>query len=290
MCRQLTPCLFGALVTLLALETTPAAAQSLWIPRDRDHAVLLEFLRPNQEGIDGDLFSGAGFLSGRISVSRHAALVAELPFAREKGRLSGGYGYGYYYYPYYLPYYPSATARSSAGNVYIGVESKPHSIPIFWELGFRLPLTSQATKNQPARITGSFADVTRSDAFQPHIVTVQTAFNVGEITQSRIEYRLRLSPVLQVASRGGGPVNAYAVHAWQIGYHGPGARIGSAISGRTRLTHSYGNITRSSTNQLELHADFLSGRIRPGLDLRLPLGLPSDSASVVLGASISGSW
>lgn len=286
MFRRSTSAILGALALFLALHATPAAAQSLWIPRDRDHAVMLEFLRPNQEGIDGDLFSGAAFLSGRFSVSPFAAIVVELPFAREKGKLR---------YPVLLPdyaYYPTGATSGTVGNVYVGVESKPHSIPVFWELGVRLPLAPDVSKNRPARIAGSFADVTRSDAFVPRVVVVLATFNVGELAPSEIEYRLRLSPLLDIPTgdRYEEKIDAYMHYAWQIGYHGSQARVGTAISGRAHLIHNYGNLGRTSVNQLELHADFLPGSIRPGLDLRLPLGSGGDSVSVVLGASISGSW
>jgi hypothetical protein len=287
MSRRSASSILGPLAFLLALHAAPAAAQSLWIPRDRDHAVMLEYLRPSQEGIDGDLFSGAAFLSGRFSLSPHAALLVELPFARERGVANGT---GLNYYPYYLVYPPSAAGRSSVGDPYLGVESKPRSIPIFWELGIRLPLASDAYTNRPARITGMFADVTRSDAFVPHVVVVQAAFNVGEVTTSGIEYRLRLSPVLNLGTRDYGSTEAYAAYAWQIGYHGTHARVGSAICGRIRFSNTYGNVARTNASQIELHADFLPGRVRPGLEFRLPLGQGADSVSAVLGGSVSVSW
>jgi hypothetical protein len=300
--KFLAPAALGALValaSLVALGPPPAAAQSLWIPRDRDHAVMLEYLRPAQEGINGDLFSGAAFLSGRVSLSPHVALVAELPMARERGRWSGYYMYpGYYdpydyYYPYGPLYYPSPSSRVSAGNPYLGVESRPGSIPIFWEFGFRAPLASEKNENYPAVATGFLADVTRSDAFQPRTWTVQTAFNVAETSESGVDYRLRLSPLLDIySSRYGGTRWAYlyAVYAWEIGYRGAAARVGTAISGRTLLNHTYGNVARNSLNQIELHADFLSGPVRPGLDFRLPLAQGAYAVAGIAGGSVSMSW
>jgi hypothetical protein len=275
------------LALALLLQAVPAAAQSLWIPRDRDHAVMLEYLRPSQEGIDGDLFSGAAFVSGRFPLSPHAAFLVELPAARERGVSNSGTALNYFGYPVYAP---SATARLSVGNLYLGVESKPRSIPVYWELGVRIPLVSGTVTNSPAILTGRFADVARSDAFVSRVAGVQAAFNVGEITPSRIEYRLRLSPVLDIPTRESGPFNTYFAYAWLIGYHGPHARVGSAISGRFRFTNTSGNVARSSQEQVELHADFLPGRFRPGLDFRLPLGQGADSVSVVLGVSLSVSW
>ncbi len=59
------------------------------------------------------------------------------------------------------------------------------------------------------------------------------------------------------------------------------------MSGRTLVTEDFGNLGERTVSQLELHADFLSGSVRPGLDLRLPLDSLGQYISVVLGGSIS---
>ena len=59
------------------------------------------------------------------------------------------------------------------------------------------------------------------------------------------------------------------------------------MSGQALLTEDYGNLGQRSRNQFEIHADFLPGAFRPGLDLRVPLGDEADLVPVVLGASIS---
>jgi hypothetical protein len=228
---------------------------------------MLEFLRPSVEYVDGDALSGAAFLSARIAVSSDAAIIAQVPFAREEGR--------------------GVPASSTVGNVYIGIESRPRSAPIFWELGVRLPLTSE--KEPGAVITGRYADFARSDAFLPRYVSVQTAFNVGEITSSGVEYRLRLSPVLDVPTDSRYGTYGFMVHSWQIGYQGSVVRLGTALAGRTQLNGRGINLGARSTNQLEVHADFLPGSIRPGLDLHLPLGFTANTVPVVVGASVSWS-
>lgn len=267
----------------LVAAAGPASSQSLWIPRDRDHAVLLELLRPSVEHFDADALSGAAFLSGRIALSPYAALVAEVPFAREEGRV-------YFAIPAYYyedPWYYLRIESSTIGDVYLGVESRPRSTPIFWELGFRLPLASE--HEDGAEIIGAYADLTRSDAFLPRYVAVQTAFNVGEVTASGMEYRLRLSPLIDFPTKEGDDTNAYMIHSWQIGYHGSFVRLGTALSGRTQLNVSDVNLGARSRNQLELHADFLTGSVRPGLDLHVPLGSLSNTVPVVLGVSLSWS-
>lgn len=257
-----------------------AAAQSLWLPRDRDHTVSLEMLHPSLEGFDSDLLSGAFFLAGRVAVSPRIAVVGELPYAKLKGV---GYGTDIYGNEIFEDF-----SSSTIGNPYLGIETTIASGPVFIEFGGRPPLASEV--DIEAELTGAFADVTRWDAFLPNVASIQAAFNVREVTPSRVEYRLRLSPLLEIPTEGFGEDELYALYSFLIGYHGATVRVGAGMSGRALLTEDYGNLGQRSVNQLELHSDFLSGSIRPALDLRLPLGTLSNSVPLVLGGSLSFTW
>jgi hypothetical protein len=130
--------------------------------------------------------------------------------------------------------------------------------------------------------------VVRQDAFLPKVVSINAAFNLREVTPSKVAYRLRLSPVLTIPTDNASTdPELFAVYSFQIGYHGSQGRFGGGMSGRALFTEDFGNLVTRTLNQLELHADFLSGSIRPGLDLRLPLGSLSEFVPVALGASIS---
>jgi hypothetical protein len=145
-----------------------------------------------------------------------------------------------------------------------------------------------ASDNEEASFSGLLADVTRWDAFPPDLFAIQTAFNVREVTPSHVMYRLRLSPTIWIPSGdNNGDTEIYAVYSFQIGYHGSAARVGIGMAGRALLTEDFGNLGERSANQLELHADFLSGSIRPALDLKLPLESLSEVVPVVIGGSIS---
>jgi len=278
-----------AFIAAMTLTSPPAAAQSLNLPRDGDHAIMFERLRPNMESIDSDFLSAAYFLSSRWAVSPRIAVVGELPYARQDGLQNDFYYDGYFGYQY-----STAVSGSTIGNPYIGMEARVASGPVFLELGVRPPLASEDEIGAVA--TGVVSDLTRWDAFLPDVVSIQTAFNVREITPSHVVYRLRLSPVITIPTDGGiydedtggaGDTELFAVYSFLIGYHGSKARFVAGTSGRALLTDDYANLGRRTENQLELHADFLSGSIRPGLDLFLPLGTASNVVPVVLGFNIA---
>ncbi len=206
--------LVGALV---AIGSSPVAAQSLWMARESDHTIMLEMLRPNLEGVDAELFSAAFSLSGRAAVSPHLAVVGELPYARHKSRRLGTDFNGYEIV--------SEVSSSTIGNLYLGMEARVPSTLVFAEFGARLPLASEDEAD--AVLTGIFSDVTRLDAFLPKVLSIEAAFNLREVTPSKIAYRLRLSPVLEIPTEGGGAdPELFAVYSFQIGCTVP--RRGSA--------------------------------------------------------------
>jgi hypothetical protein len=253
--------LVGFFATILVtVGSSPASAQPRWMARDSKNTVMIEMLRPSLEGADGDALSAAYFISDRWAATPDFAVVWELPFARYE--------------------------NSSIGNMYMGGEHRIGSSPIFIEVGTRLNTASD--HELEALATGLLSDVSRRGAFIPDILLINAAFNVYEVTPSRMAYRLRVGPEVAGPALGrSGDSEIFAHYSFQVGYQGSSARLGAGISGRALVTDDRGNLGQRTLNQLEVHTDFLSGRIRPGLDLRLPLGSLSQAVSVVLGGSIT---
>lgn len=262
----------------VAVASPPAVAQSLWIVRDSDHTIILEMLRPNLEGVDAEFLSAAFFLSGRAKISPNLAMVGEFPYVRHASSQMGTDIDG--------NEIVVELSSSTVGNIYLGMETHDESSPIFAELGVRLPLASD--EEDDALATGYLSDVVRQEAFYENTVSINAAFNLREVTSSKVAYRLRLSPVLAIPEENGpDDPELFAAYSFLIGYHGLNARIGGGMSGRALVTEDSGNLGERTLSQLELHADFLSGSLRPGLDLRLPLGPLSEFVPVALGVSIS---
>jgi len=271
----------GVALAVGALAST-ATAQSLWMARDGEKAVMLEVLKPELDGFDQELLSAAFFLSGRGAVSPRISVVGELPFARHKST--------------YLYFGPFDNSASTIGNPYAGVELRIASGPAFLEFGVRPPLASQ--DETLAKYTGNVSDVTRWEAFTSDQFAVVGAFNIREVTSSNIAFRLRVSPTvaLPTGNNNAAETRLYAIYSFQVGYQGTKLRVGAGMSGRTQITDEadpsffgYGgaNIGGRSLSQFELHADFLPGRIRPGLDLHVPLDALAGTSSVVVGANLT---
>jgi hypothetical protein len=244
---------------------------------------MLEVLQPSLEGFDSELFSATFLLSGRVAVSPRLAVVGEIPYVRHKST--------------YMVFFFNEVSSSTIGNPYAGVEYKLGSGPAFLEFGVRPPLTSD--DEALASFTGKASDVARWDAFSPDRFAILGAFNVREVTPSKIALRLRLCPAFTLPTEESTETGMlYAIYSFQVGYERTKVRIGTAMTGRTQITHepgdtpfdygiAGGNLGQRTASQFELHADFLSGHIRPGIDLHVPLGWMGYYVSSVVGVSVT---
>jgi len=278
----------GFLVFILGTTLAPGSVrcQSLWIPRDRDQSVLLEILKPGLEYIDEDTFTAAFFLDGRFALGPNVFLVGEIPFSRFAGD---------YYFFVGSPH----RSEAAPGKVYLGVEIRGSESPFFGEFGVRLPTSDE--NEFGANLTGSGSDRARV-AFGANNVSVHAAVNLREVSASGIAARLRLGTILLLPTESNSPsplpfitsppflgrtTELLGVYAWQIGYERRVVRVGGALSGMILFTDDRGNLGERSTNQLEFHSDFGPWRVRPGIELRLPLDSAAALVPVVLGVSVS---
>jgi hypothetical protein len=267
------PVLFGIAAGLLFAQVGPASGQPFWIPREGKQAILFERLGPSIEGTDQSFLSAAYYLSGRFTVSDGIAVVGELPYAHFKSKTEV-IGLGTF-----------EVSSSTIGNPYLGMEVGSSGMPIFGELGVSIPLSDR--DEEEAWSLGLLADLKRWNAFLPKAAFVDAAFNVREVTDSKIEYRLRFAPELLIPTDSDlYDTELFATYAWAIGYHGSFLRFGTALSGRILFTED-SNLGEQSINQFEAHADIGDWSIRPGLDLHLPLDTWGTDVPVVLGFSVS---
>lgn len=235
---------------------------------------MLEFLRPENDGADA--LTAAMFLSGRTALSSSLTLVGQVPFARHSTQGI--------FYDYYLGLAPYDIDEATIGNLYLGIEGTPKSGRIFGEGGVRIPLASDSKPF--AASTGIVADVRRSQAFFANTLCVESAANFVSNPQAEFGYRLRISPVLEY------DVDATSSrlatnYSGQIGYLRPEVRVGAAFSGRVDVTNVYRSLSSRTQNQIELHADFLRGSVRPGVDVKVPVGDWRSGVGSVLGVSLT---
>lgn len=249
----------------------------MWLPRDKETVVMLEMLRPNVEALDSDAFSASFFLGGRLPLNDRIAIVGEIPFVRHENPNPTS---GVYFFEY--------LNGETIGNPYIGVEAGPPGSPFFFEVGGRFPLASDS--EQFPLYTGRSVDQTRAAAFMSDVTTLQVAINIREISERAISYRLRVCPELRIDENTNDDLDGAVHYSFEIGYVGRAIRIGTGMSGSALLNDYFfidRNLGARTSNQVDLRADFLSGSIRPGLGVRMPLGSSATYFPVVLGVTLS---
>jgi hypothetical protein len=262
---------------LPAIGVPSARAQSIWLPRDRSHGVLLEILHNRLEYWDSDFPTGSVYLGARFAVSQTVAIVGEVPYTRAVATDDFYFGE------------LTVVSGETIGNPYLGIEINPSGSDFFVELGARAPLMG---KDEPDDIAfhgpgfvASRADQGRFDAFAASTVPIHLVFNVRHVTDAGLLTRLRFGPVLAIPTENEDvrEIELHASYGWQIGYEGKGVRVGGAITGQSLLTTIYETLGKRTRTQFEFHADFGNWTIRPGLDIRLPIGTYADVVSVAYG-------
>ena len=248
------------------LAPRPASSQSIWLPRDIDRSVTLEFLKPDFDedlSSDEDFMTGAAFLSTRLPLSSKLSFIGQIPFARYSG---------------------PGISDGALGNVYVGIEERG-SGSLFGEFGIYLPTSSDNAPN--ALVTGLLSDVARWEAYFDNTVSAQAALNYHRVTPSHFMVGLRVGPALLIPTESNIDKEIYANYSGRIGYEDRLWRAGAGLTGRMLLTQGNLSLSERTVHQFEVHADVGRGTIRPGIELKIPLGDLGESIPMVLGASLT---
>jgi hypothetical protein len=259
-----------AAVLLSGLGTAGSlTAQQVWLGSGRGGEFSVEILRPALKNIAGDqsFTSVAAFMTGRFPLGPRTTLVAELPFAH------GSFKYSFFG--------GGATESGSAlGNPYIGVEGGRDGSAAFGEFGVRAPLASE---NQAAQLVGLAADLERTDAFAPNIVTVSAFANYRVVAPSGFTFRIRGGPLGWIATKDNvlkDNAELWFAYAVQAGYQSRAFTFIGGVGGRAIITE---DVDRRFTDQIVLSATYRVGGLRPGLSLRLPIDNNRDQ---IVGSTI----
>jgi hypothetical protein len=269
------PAAVALALTLGGAGTSAASAQSLWMPRDRESAVMLELLKPSFDTVDEDFTSFAGFLGFRSTPKSNVSVALEASMARigydEFDPFSG---------------ITSSVSSFSLGDIYLGLEYGNSAGPFFGEMGVRLPTSSESEGD--ARLTGVLSDLTRWEAFLSKTVTFQGAGNFRKVASNGLYYRLRLSPTLAVPTQAGLDPELFFVYSGQFGVERPQARLGVGLVARTLITESDLTFSERTETQLDGHVDLGAGSFRPGVEVKVPLDDQlNDFTPVTVGVSFS---
>lgn len=257
------------LIAASTLAPRTASSQSIWLPREPGQSLTIEFLKPDinygPSSEDDDFMTGALFLTSRFPVSgQKLSLILQLPYAR----YSGGATFG--------------QTNQALGNAYIGLESHGTLIE---EFGFYLPTSSG---NAPTALAiGILSDVARREAYYDNAVSVQGALHYRRVTPSHFMVGLRVGPTVLFPTISGADPEVFANYSGRIGYEDRLFRAGAGLTGRIHVTASGVTGSERTQHQIEVHADVGSGVVRPGVELKVPLGDLGEAVDSVVGASLT---
>jgi len=256
-------------------NTTPLSGQSNWLTKSKKTSVTLEMIKPNFDWDDDlTLATSVVFLSARGPISETNSVVVEFPIAHIGFDNSDS---------------PDETLL---GNPYFGFEFGVSDTPIFFELGFRIPVASD--DKEGAAIVGILSDFERLEAFTPDLLLFTWGVNYQHRNASNIVFRLRGGPSLWVFSSTEEEDNPedelWLDYSVQVGYEN------DAFSALARLSGSYwvtrgDDETLPTARQLALAVSWVHSRLRPGVHFRLPFNSGDDVISLlepdfVLGLSL----
>jgi hypothetical protein len=178
---------------------------------------------------------------------------------------------------------PVATARYSTwngghesefalGNPYLGIKTGAQEASIFGEVGIRVPLASE--DKYEARSVGMFADWTqRMGAFANESLWLQGVVNYRTTSETGLGVRLRggLSYWIPTCDGCGEP-ELFVIYGAKLSQVAGNVTLWGGLSGRMWIFSEWElDFEESTWHELAFGANLTSGRIQPGLSLRLPM-------------------
>lgn len=240
-------------------------AQSVWYGREKANSINLEINKPFTPEINVgshviptlSFWSGSYFLSGRYSLpkNKNITFVADIPVSHgyldDTLNLNG--------------------SEWEFGNPYIGAEFDIPKLPVYFQLGLRLPL---APDDQGlAEYAGALSDFDRSEAFLAHIFPIYGAVNYETVSDNKILFTVRAGINLwfndDTLSVQSDPYVWFDYQA-QTGYMDKNLNVILSAVGRKGLSSNASEVDKPNIFQYGLSVVVPYKKIRPGLSFRFP--------------------
>ncbi len=251
---------FMAAAIIAMAFSASTMAQSIWTDNNAKSTIALEFNKPNFSESEGlSFFSSTLYLTGEFRVSEAFSIVGELPFQHVGGD-EDGFGQSF--------------SGNVIGNPYLGFKYHPKNSSFSTALGLRLPI---APDDEPASFIGLFTDpVDRGfEAFVPNVMAIQGLVGFHRRSESGVAIIVNGGPSWWINTDSGNDgfesdSELFLRYSTAIGYEGPVASISGGVAGRWLLTEDNG-FGDNSFHELRFNAGLGSGKLRPGVYLKVPL-------------------
>lgn len=230
-------------------------AQAVWPDAQGERpTVRFEIMRPNFDSDALETLSSAALLAARIPVGERLTLLAEAPFVTARLRTDGDLGGG---------------RETILGNVLLGLEVRRKSAPVYAQVGARIPL---APDDKPvASLVGIFSDLDRWEGYGTDIVPVNAFVGFRKRSENGLLVHVGGGPVMWIPTSGSGDADLLTRTAAQLGYDAGMIGVAGGVTGRALVTESGLDFGERTWFQASVDAWLDLGRLRPGVQFRLPL-------------------
>jgi hypothetical protein len=269
----------AAIMVVVCITVSQSSGQSVWLDPTFDQGLSLEILKPDFISPGDHEYSGSylkpwasvWFVTARVKLSDAVRLIVELPSSHyDAMRIYRWYDDWEYYNYNYREY--EMDGQSIIGNPLVGIEHRSESPRSFYQqLAFRFPLNDLA-KSSEQRL-GQIADVNRFDAFTGDWAALKARFGTRYMGQSGLGYHFFAGPDwLLSPGDSGGDDELFLDYGGQIWLQTDIARMGAGVTGQYLITEDDASFGEKNINQFGFTASFGSGRVCPGIHMRVPLG------------------
>jgi hypothetical protein len=256
--------------TIVSVVPRGAEAQRSWLGPTFDRSVEIELIRPFLRGDGASLTYAAGM--ARIPLGTSTALTVELPLSLV--RVDG-------------VEFPSRPEESAVllGNPWIGVEYRG-SGELLVQAGIRPGIYRRTDDAGFQAYYGAFvADLDHFEAWLPKTSTGRVEVQFGRLPAKgfAVSGRAGASLFYNISSGGGDP-EVFGDYGLRAGWWGDKIAASVTVDGRAIVTTPGGSFADRTEHRLGGRVEWLSGSIRPWVQVRTPLDDFARQVARVIGA------
>lgn len=263
-----------AVAMMVSIWLSPTRGRVIAPAIDDHMSVTFEMRRPDFVGTDKTTaLTAASFLAIRWPITKSIRLVGEMPFAFFKSSENG----------------EEPSSGATLGNPYISVETTERNLVSNIEIGLRLPIIKRRVEHDcffcppsqhendgeaKTRRVGTYADLSRMEAFAANRLSILLHFIEGSQPRSKIGIRAYGGPLLFISTEGdywreqSELLLSYGASAWVKDQQ---ATIGFKFAGRTIINSEQLPFSADrSAYQFQIGAEWCQGRFQPGFSVQFP--------------------
>ncbi|UCE65868.1 MAG: hypothetical protein JSU85_13565 [Candidatus Zixiibacteriota bacterium] len=259
-------------ISLILLSYSIINAQPPYRVNERQGSnASIEFLLPD---FDNDIgYSGwVIFVKSEVKINKGNYFIFDVPIGHGERAVS----------------FWGDESETAIGNPYAGFRLGSNKLPLTFDIGIRVPLSSE--NNSLARLAGGFSDIYRLDAFILDYFTFQSMVNYRSNRINDLNGEISLGPRIWLYtgdSEYADDTEFFFAYNIKTFYSWSNFDAGVGISGLLCLTEDEFLGEDSMVNTLKFESSFATGNARPGIEISLPVDDDLDEVmDMVIGLNL----